>query len=754
MKIITKTILIMLTLLISLSIKTIAATNGNTLHEKKAQYSKYLFAYFPSNSNENIYYALSDDGFKYTPMNGGNRVVAADSIAIKKGLRDPHLLRGNDGWFYMVATDMKSAEGWSSNRGLVLMRSKDLVNWTHSTVHFPAKYAGTNFANVTRVWAPETIWDEQAGKYMIYFSLLTSDGTIPYDKVFYCYANKDFTDLEGEPTVLFDLGMSAIDMDIVFNPEDNLYHGFFKNEEKGGILKVTAKTLTAPEGTKPGSQWGNQSGRLQQTNVAVEGAGVFQLIDGKTWVLMYDCYGSGYYQFCTSTDLLNFKLAAQTTTNGIFTPRHGSVILLTDEEVRSIEQAFNSKESEKARAELKNETERARLLGVDVTAALALLANPDATSAEITEMGIQLKNAEFQYVTDTYNKDVTSQFVSNRWTEAGGTATNRGQHWDGTASSTYLEQSGSNWGASAWNVSFKQTLTLPAGSYVVKVAGRSSSDVKASLSIAGNKVEFPSLGDTGYGIDTSGATNFSSEGTYANNNKGRGWEWRYIPFVVTEEGTYELKLEASTSTSHQWVSFTSVTLLKSTYDRTILGKGWGTICLPNAAFPEEGVKAYTVAGRSEDNKTLFFNEKTGKMEAGVPYVFLGTNEVASFNNILDEKVEEPVEGDNQLIGVFKALGNEFTNGIYILYDDEWRQVTSSQSFNVGANHAYIRNLEGIPVVTSADTQMTIHENDENAVRFIDVKENSVKDVSYTIGGTRATDDTHGIIISNGYKTIK
>lgn len=754
MKIITKTILIMLTLIVSLNAKTMAATNSNTLNEKKVQYSKYLFAYFPSNSNENIYYALSDDGFNYTPMNGGNKVVAADSIAIKKGLRDPHLIRGNDGWFYMVATDMKSAEGWSSNRGLVLMRSKDLVNWTHSTVHFPAKYAGTNFANVTRVWAPETIWDEQAGKYMIYFSLLTSDGTIPYDKVFYCYANEDFTDLEGEPTVLFDLGMSAIDMDIVFNPEDNLYHGFFKNEEKGGILKVTAKTLTAPEGTTPGSQWGNQSGRLQQTRVAVEGAGVFQLIDGKTWVLMYDCYGSGYYQFCTSTDLLNFTLTAQTTTNGIFTPRHGSVILLTDEEVRSIEQAFSYKESEKARTELKKETERAKLLGVDVTAALALLANPEATSAEITEMGKQLKMAEYQFVTETYNKDVTSQFVSNKWTEAGGTATNRGQHWDGTSSSTYLEQSGSNWGASSWSISFKQTLTLPAGSYVMKVAGRSSSDVTASLSIAGNKVEFPALGDTGYGIDTKGTTNFSSTGTYANNNKGRGWEWRYIPFVVTEEGSYELKLEASTSNSNQWVSFTSVTLLKSTYDRTILGKGWGTICLPNATFPDEGVKAYTVAGRSEDNKTLFFSEKTGKMEAGVPYVFFGTNEVASFNNILNEKVEEPVEGDNQLIGVFNTLGNEFTNGIYILYDDEWYQVTSNQSFNVDANHAYIKNLEDIKVVTSADRQMAIHENNENAIRFININENNVNDVSYTVGGARATDYTHGIIISNGHKTIK
>ena len=147
-------------------------------------YTKYLFAYFPSNSNENVYYALSDkeSPFDFVPMNYGQMIVSADSVALKRGVRDPHVLRGED--------------GWDSNRGIVLMRSRDLVNWQHSTMHFPEKYKGTNYANVTRVWAPETIWDPEAQKYMVYFSLLTNDGTIPYDKVFYCYANSDFTDLE------------------------------------------------------------------------------------------------------------------------------------------------------------------------------------------------------------------------------------------------------------------------------------------------------------------------------------------------------------------------------------------------------------------------------------------------------------------------------------------------------------------------------------------------------------------------------
>ena len=161
-------------------------------------YSNYLFAYFPANNNENIYYALSNDGYNFTAMNGGKRVVAADTVSIKKGLRDPHVLRAPDGWFYMVNTDMKSDEGWSSNRGMVLMKSRDLISWKHATVHFPDKYKGKNFANVTRVWAPETFWDDTYdngdgtfGRPLVYFSLLTDDGTIPYDKVFYAYSRMD-----------------------------------------------------------------------------------------------------------------------------------------------------------------------------------------------------------------------------------------------------------------------------------------------------------------------------------------------------------------------------------------------------------------------------------------------------------------------------------------------------------------------------------------------------------------------------------
>lgn len=310
-------------------------------------YSNYLFAYFPANDNENIYYALSNDGYNFTAMNGGKRVVAADSVSIKKGLRDPHVLRAPDGWFYMVNTDMKSAEGWASNRGMVLMRSRDLINWEHSTVHFPDKYKGKNFANVTRVWAPETFWDDTydngdgtKGRPLVYFSLLTNDGTIPYDKVFYAYSNKDFTDLEGEPQHFFDRGKSTIDMDIVYNPVDKFYHAFYKNEGDGGICKVTASSLMPKSGAASGSQWSKPSKALQQTTEAVEGAGVFKLINQNSWVLMYDCYMNGHYQFTSSSDLENFKFVQNTEMKGAFTPRHGTVLPITAEETEKLMRAF------------------------------------------------------------------------------------------------------------------------------------------------------------------------------------------------------------------------------------------------------------------------------------------------------------------------------------------------------------------------------------------------------------------------------
>ena len=317
----------------------VAMTMANAQEQEKNV--AYLFTYFTGNApeEEQICYALSDDGYNYTPLNGGFPVISSDTIAFTQCVRDPHILRGEDGkTFYMVVTDMRSSYGWSSNRGMVLMKSTDLVNGTHSTVNFPTKYP-KQWGNVIRVWAPETIYDKQAKRYMVFYSLRTSDPK-SFDRIYYSYVNDDFTDLIGEPQFLFDNGSATIDGDIVYNPADQLYHLFYKSEGGRGIFQATAKTLTAEPGKPAGSQWTKIDGHVDQTQEAVEGVGVCQSIDGKSWIVMYDCYGNGHYQFCKSADLKTFQFVQNTATKGKFTPRHGTIIPITQAEKDRVLKAF------------------------------------------------------------------------------------------------------------------------------------------------------------------------------------------------------------------------------------------------------------------------------------------------------------------------------------------------------------------------------------------------------------------------------
>ena len=304
--------------------------------QAKKKTTAYLFTYFTGNApeQEQICYAISEDGWNYTPLNNGKPIIDSKEIALTGCVRDPHILRGKKGWFYQVVTDMKSSLGWSSNRGMVLMRSKDLVHWQHHTVHFPTRFKGTMFEHVTRVWAPQTIYDDQTGKYIVYFSILTDDGSCPYDRVYWAYANKDFSDLEGEPQLLFDMKNASIDTDIV-KDDEGLFHIFFKTEgnRQKGIKQFIAKDFYN------GNTWELQPGWCQDTNKQVEGSGVFRLHDG-TWVLMYDCYTSGHYQFCESKDLKKFTRVKDTATSGAFTPRHGTVIAITAKEEARLKKAF------------------------------------------------------------------------------------------------------------------------------------------------------------------------------------------------------------------------------------------------------------------------------------------------------------------------------------------------------------------------------------------------------------------------------
>ena len=176
---------------------------GKASQVEEKDYVGYLFTYFTGNhiSEEAICFGVSMDGYSFYALNDNN---------------------GNT--FYMVATDMVSDNGWDSNRAMVMLKSNNLVNWSHSVINIQKRYKGQE--KLKRVWAPQTIFDKEAGQYMVYWSMQYEGGP---DVIYYAYANEDFTDLTGEPKPLFIPAdkKSCIDGDIVY--KDGIYHLFYKN---------------------------------------------------------------------------------------------------------------------------------------------------------------------------------------------------------------------------------------------------------------------------------------------------------------------------------------------------------------------------------------------------------------------------------------------------------------------------------------------------------------------------------------------
>ena len=311
-----------------------AATNN--------KFAGYLFAYFEGSGNqqEHLRFAISEDAKNWYALNDNQPVIASDSISTSGGIRDPHILRGEDGCYYIVATDMNTVKnGWKDNPGIVLMKSKDLVNWTHSKIVLKEDYK-EHFSDAYWVWAPQTIYDKKVKKYMIYFTLQrTGDGRKSMI-TYYAYANKDFTGFESEPKVLFKAKYNCLDNDII--ERNGVYHMFYKGniknaegkEIQNGIQQATAKNLKGP--------WKEDFKFIDayaDTKTGVEGSGVFKLNDKNEYVLMYDLYGSGRYEYQTSKDLNTFSTKPESFRKDFF-PRHGTVCSVTKDEMEKLQQKW------------------------------------------------------------------------------------------------------------------------------------------------------------------------------------------------------------------------------------------------------------------------------------------------------------------------------------------------------------------------------------------------------------------------------
>lgn len=327
-------------------------------------FTAYLFGSFTgtegSPMDEQIYFAVSTDGYYYTDLNHCRPVL--ESHIGERGERDPYLMRSAEGdKFYLLATDLSIyyRGGWGSakatttgSRDLIIWESTDLVNWSEPR----AVAVGTEDAGCA--WAPEAIYNEATGEYVVYFAQShVIDGALDKDLRIFVTTTRDFISFsEAQEYIYRADDRSIIDTSMIL-AEDGYY---YRASADGQITLERSQELFG-EWEKVTTL--NDLGFDQDmTGARLEGPELIRFnkkdwIDGKaTYGLFTDQYaeGKGYLPVVTTnlndadnSDHSWKKLPAGEYSFDMLKKRHGTILNLTQSEYERIKEAYgtNNKES-------------------------------------------------------------------------------------------------------------------------------------------------------------------------------------------------------------------------------------------------------------------------------------------------------------------------------------------------------------------------------------------------------------------------
>ena len=340
------------------------ALNGYARPLREKDMGAYLFTYF-SDPTHSLFMAISYDGYTFTAVNNGQPIIAGDSIAEQHGIRDPHIYRAPNGKFYIAMTDLHvfgrqkgirttqwerpERYGWGNNRGLVLMASDDLIHWTHHVARIDRLFP-EHFGEIGCAWAPQTIWDPQAAKPMVYFTIRQHPGG--RTKLYYSYADEAFTTLETEPKLLFeypDTTIQVLDADICPMPDGRFFMTYVSQENPGGIKYMISDRINHFDDY--------HTEQIDGENSGCEAPNVWKRIGENKWVIMYDIYSVNPHNFgfVETTDFKTFtplgrfgegkmKLTTGADGNAFVSPKHGSVIHITKAEAKRLENYWNAQQ--------------------------------------------------------------------------------------------------------------------------------------------------------------------------------------------------------------------------------------------------------------------------------------------------------------------------------------------------------------------------------------------------------------------------
>jgi hypothetical protein len=269
----------------------------------------WLFIYFKEPASQGIYFALSRDGLRYTPLNDGQPWVTPAQPG--ELMRDVFLTRGPDGTFHMVWT-----WGWRCS-SLGYASSSDLLSWS-AQKQIPIM---ADLPEANNVWAPEIYWDAAKSKWLLIWSSSmkdSSDGNRIWSSL-----TPNF-DTFSKPAIFFDPGYVTIDATI-FHGTTGPYRLIFK-QQTYDPLTFQERVATGPTLEGP---WSNISGPINES--WSEGPSCIQLDD--RFIVFYDHYRAPRARFeaVATRDWKHWQDITTETSLPAYS-KHGSFLHISDEE--------------------------------------------------------------------------------------------------------------------------------------------------------------------------------------------------------------------------------------------------------------------------------------------------------------------------------------------------------------------------------------------------------------------------------------
>ncbi|NLT57194.1 MAG: sigma-70 family RNA polymerase sigma factor [Actinomycetales bacterium] len=294
------------------------ATKNPDQVARSTRYDAHAMVYFTDSptglgANSGLHLAVSSDGLDWMPLNQNAPVLTPRRGT--GGLRDPSVLRRQDGTFVVLAADVDD-DIFATTGYIHAWTSPDLRTFSYHRLRLHSRS--------THTWGPEAFYDPVRDRYGIIYSASGDDR----ESIFVNYTT-DFVEV-GRPQLFFDPGFSVQDATVV--REGTTYHLYYRDNRDARIHEARSSTLdprSFDDGVQPGD------GLLQGESVG--GPTVVQENGGQRRWLWADSYvpadGELYlWQTTRASDPAAWKPSSKADYTQPLNARHGGIVPITTKE--------------------------------------------------------------------------------------------------------------------------------------------------------------------------------------------------------------------------------------------------------------------------------------------------------------------------------------------------------------------------------------------------------------------------------------